>query len=180
MHASSAFALFFLHLHNSAASSSTSCLDAMQKVETQRSELQKIERDLNLRAQTESKFVACFTSHYPLVQYGCAKKAGKLEMNEGRSTLRQHIEFADVGEHALALKEGERLKQAMELCKTQCKTATFQSTNFEGTVLCLETPCSVTQLVMKNPMDGKLDAKEIEPQQDKRMGVPIDEVYRLS
>ena len=101
-------------------------------------------------------------------------------MNEGRSTLRQHIEFADVGEHALALKEGERLKQAMDFASIQCKTATFQSTNFEGTVLCLETPCSVTQLVMKNPMDGKLDAKEIEPQQDKRMGVPIDEVYRLS
>jgi len=179
MHASSAFALFLLHLHNSVASSSTPCLDAMQKVETQRSELQKIVRDLNLRAQTESKFVACFTSHYPLVQYGCAaKKAGKLEMNEGRSTLRQHIEFADVGEHAL--KEGERLKQAMDFAARQCKTATFQSTNFEGTVLCLETPCSVTRLVMKNPMDGKLDAKEIEPQQDKRMGVPIDEVYRLS
>jgi hypothetical protein len=177
MRTSSAYALLLLSLHVS--SSSSSCLDALQKVETTRADLQKVESDLNTLAQTQSKFVNCFISHFPLVQYGCAaQKAGQLEMN-GVAHIRQHVQFTDVGEHAL--KEGAQLKQVMDAAAAQCKTEPdYQSTNFDGNVLCLKTPCNPSRLVMKNPLDGKLDAKEIEPMQDERKGVGIDEVYRLS
>ena len=159
--------------------SAKNCQDAIATVNLQRSELKKVERQLHTKSQSSNlKFVACFISHYPLVQYGCESTNSKLIQNGEKSHIRARIQFHDIANTGLIESKDlqNAIDEAHEICQTDPK---LQSTNFEGHVVCLNTACEIVRLAYKNELDGAIDAKEIEPQRDDRQGVGLDEIFRL-
>jgi hypothetical protein len=158
---------------------SLTCREAIAKVNTQRVALQKVETSLHASAQTNSQFVACFESHYPLIQYGCeAEGSSTLTMNGEKSHIRKRIAFHDVGNQGLP--DSAILQNALDDAHSLCSLDPhLQSTNFQGNVVCLSTPCEIIRMAFKNPLDGAIDSCEIQPQRDERKGVGLDEVFRL-